>query len=47
VYCLDTHALYWHFFAPHKLSAVVRAAIAAGESGGAVLVVPYLVLAEL
>ncbi|MCO6458541.1 MAG: PIN domain-containing protein [Pirellulaceae bacterium] len=47
VYLLDTHVLFWHLFAPAKLSAAARQAVADGETGQARLVVSHLVLAEL
>ena len=44
---LDTHALYWHLFEPAKLSIPASQAIGEGEAGKAILVVYYVVLAEL
>lgn len=47
LFVLDTHVLYWHVFETAKLSASARQAILDGETGKAILIVPYLILAEL
>lgn len=46
-YLLDTHVLYWHLFAPAKLSAAAVQAIKDGEAGQAQLFVSHIALAEL
>ncbi len=46
-YFLDTHALYWHLVAPHKLGAAAVCAFDEGGKGAASLIVSHVVLAEL
>ena len=46
-FCLDTHAIYWRRIASPKLSAAAAQVYQDGVNGKAILIVPYLVVAEL
>jgi len=43
----DTHALWWYLTTPERLSAAVSAVFRLVETGGATLIVPAIVVAEL
>lgn len=47
VYVADTHALYWYLQDPKKLSPAADAIFRLVEAGGAQIVVPAIVVAEL
>src|SRR5690242_7900091 len=47
LFCLDTHTLYWHRLDSSKLSARATQAIDDGIQGKAVLVISFIVIAEL
>lgn len=47
VYLLDTHALYWHLIGSPRLSSSAVHVFTEAQAGKAVLVVYYVVLAEL
>ena len=47
LYLLDTHALYWHLIGSPRLSSAAAHIFTEAQSGKAVLVVYYVVLAEL
>ena len=42
----DTHALWWYFRSPERLSAAASAVFQLAETGNAVVVVPAIVVAE-
>ena len=42
----DTHALWWYFRSPERLSAAASAVFQLAETGNAILVVPAIVVAE-
>jgi PIN domain nuclease of toxin-antitoxin system len=46
-YCLDTHAVYWRRIASPRLSAPAAQVFDDGIHGKALLIVPYVVVAEL
>ena len=43
----DTHALWWYFRSPERLSAAASAVFQLAETGNAIVVVPAIVVAEL
>jgi PIN domain nuclease of toxin-antitoxin system len=47
LFCLDTHAIYWRRIASPKLSAAADQVFEDGVQGKAILIVPYVVVAEL
>ncbi|GEM_PF-3462599 len=47
VYFLDTHALYWHLIGSPRLSSLAANVFIEAQEGKAILVVSYVVLAEL
>jgi PIN domain nuclease of toxin-antitoxin system len=47
LFCLDTHAVYWHRLASSKLSAAASQVFEDGIQGRALLIVSYVVVAEL
>ena len=47
VYLLDTHTLYWHLIGSPRLSSSAANVFTEAQAGKAVLVVYYVVLAEL
>jgi PIN domain nuclease of toxin-antitoxin system len=46
-FCLDTHAVYWRRIASPRLSASAAQVFDEGVHGKALLIVPYVVVAEL
>ena len=46
-FVVDTHALWWYLTTPERLSAAVSAVFRLVETGGATLIVPAIVVAEL
>jgi PIN domain nuclease of toxin-antitoxin system len=46
-YVVDTHAFYWYLQNPGKLSPAADAVFRLAEAGGATMVVPAIVVAEL
>ena len=42
----DTHALWWYFRSPERLSAAASAVFQLAETGNAIVVVPAIVVAE-
>ena len=42
----DTHALWWYFRSPERLSAAANAVFQLAETGNAIVVVPAIVVAE-
>ena len=42
----DTHALWWYFRSPERLSAAASAVFQLAETGNAIVVVPAIVMAE-
>ncbi len=47
VYVVDTHALFWYRRDPDKLSPAADAVFRLADGGGAVIIVPAIVVAEL
>lgn len=47
VYVVDTHALFWYRSDPGRLSPAADAVFRLADSGGAVIIVPAIVVAEL
>ena len=47
VYLLDTHALYWHLIGSPRLSSSAANVFTEAQTGKCILVVYYVVLAEL
>jgi len=47
VYVIDTHAFYWYLQNPKKLSPAADAVFRLAEAGGAIIVVPAIVVAEI
>ncbi len=47
VYVVDTHAFYWYLQNPKRLSPAADAVFRLAEAGGARIVVPAIVIAEL
>ena len=47
LFCMDTHAIYWRRTASPKLSAAAAQVFDDGVQGKAILIVPYVVVAEL
>lgn len=47
VYVADTHAFYWYLQNPKRLSPAADAVFRLAEAGGAQIVVPAIVIAEL
>lgn len=47
VYVVDTHALFWYRRDPQRLSAAADAVFRLADGGGAVMIVPAIVVAEL
>ncbi|MCZ6675805.1 MAG: PIN domain-containing protein [Candidatus Poribacteria bacterium] len=47
IYLLDTHAVYWHLIGSPRLSSSATNVFAEAQTGKAILVVYYVVLAEL
>ena len=47
VYIVDTHALFWYRRDPDRLSAAADAVFRLADGGGAVIIVPAIVVAEL
>src|SRR5690349_16116641 len=47
LFCMDTHAIYWHRIASPRLGVLAAQVFADGVLGKAILVVPYIVVAEL
>ena len=45
-FVIDTHALWWYIEDPGLLSAAARTILRLGASGGAILVIPAIVVAE-
>jgi len=46
-YIVDTHALYWYRTDPSRLSAAADAVFRLADAGGARIIVPAVVIAEL
>ncbi|MDP1808010.1 MAG: PIN domain-containing protein [Actinomycetota bacterium] len=46
-YVADTHALYWYLQNPARLSAAADAVFRLAEVGGALIIIPAIVVAEL
>lgn len=46
-YVVDTHALYWHLSEPEQLGVAADAIFRLAEAGGARLVIPAIVVAEI
>ena len=46
-YVLDTHAWFWYLEYPHLLSPAADAAFRLAAAGGALIIVPAIVVAEL
>ena len=47
LFCLDTHAVYWRRTASPRLSAAAAQVFEDAIHGNAILIVPYVVVAEL
>ena len=47
VYIVDTHALYWYRTNPNRLSPAADAVFRLADAGGAQIIVPAIVIAEL
>ena len=47
VYIVDTHALFWFRSDPNRLSAAADAVFRLADGGGAAIIVPAIVVAEL
>jgi PIN domain nuclease of toxin-antitoxin system len=47
LFCLDTHAIYWRRIASPKLAPAAAQAFEDAVHGKAILIVPYVVVAEL
>ena len=47
LFCLDTHAVYWHRTASPRLSNTAGQVFEDGVHGKAILIVPHVVVAEL
>lgn len=47
VYVVDTHAFFWYRRDPRRLSAAADAVFRLADGGGAVIIVPAIVVAEL
>ena len=47
VYIVDTHALYWYWTNPTRLSPAADAVFRLADAGGARIIVPAIVIAEL
>lgn len=47
VYIVDTHALFWYRSDPNRLSAAADAVFRLADGGGAAIIVPAIVVAEL
>lgn len=47
LFCVDTHAIYWRRIASTKLSATAEQIFDDAVQGKAILIVPYVVVAEL
>ena len=47
VYVADTHAFYWYLQNPNRLSPAADAIFRLAEAGGATIIVPAIVMAEL
>ncbi len=47
IYVVDTHALFWYRSDPSRLSPAADAVFRLADGGGAVMIVPAIVVAEL